>query len=133
METPDLNKFSLILLHDGNAVFTSTDERLQPLFDCVARYRGQLSKCTLYDRTIGLAAARLIVFSEMISSVVTRVASLPAKELLQRFNIPLVAERTVENILNKDKSDICPMEKRALVTDDNGDFFKELEHLFVDK
>jgi len=46
------------------------------------KFQGK-SGLILHDKVIGLAAARLIVYSGVIAEIVTRVASLPAKKFLE--------------------------------------------------
>ena len=77
-----------------------------------------------------MAAARLIVYSGIVSSVVTKVCSKLAKELLDKSGIEVGAGAVVDNILNWDKSDVCPMEKKA-VGMENEEFFSEMSGKFV--
>jgi len=109
----DFDKLSLALVSGKDITYSSQGSGLRPLFICVSKFKGKVSGCILYDRVIGLAAARLIVYSGIISEVVTPVASAPAKELLQQEGIRIKAGKVVDNILMKDGSDICPMEKKA--------------------
>ncbi|MFH1053029.1 MAG: DUF1893 domain-containing protein [Candidatus Woesearchaeota archaeon] len=126
MINPDFEKNSLVLIKDDNVIFSSEKSGLRPLFECVIKFKGKESDCVLYDRIVGLAASRLIVYSGIISKVITPVCSKPAHKLLKDKWIEIESKKIVENILRMDKSDICPMEKLALETKDNKEFWKKL-------
>ena len=82
--------------------------------------------CTLYDRAIGLAAAKLIVYSGKIDLIMARVASKPAVDFLNRHKIQISAETIVEHIMRKDGQGICPMELLAEKIETPKDFFDTL-------
>ena len=122
---PDFSRYSLALIHEGEMVHSSTRKGLRPLHECIKEH-DKLRGCELHDKIIGLAAARLIVDSQMIDAVKTTTASEPAQGLLKDYGIKIEAKKTVKNILTKDKDDICPMEKLAMQIDDNARFAAEL-------
>jgi hypothetical protein len=125
MET-DFSRFSLVLTKDEKIVFSSEQQGLRPLAEAVSQFKGKLQGCTLHDKVVGLAAARLIIYSGMISEVITPLMSMQAKALLEETGMPLKAEAVVKNIMNKDRSDVCPMEKKAQEIQDNKEFAEEL-------
>lgn len=61
--------YSLVLKKGGRVLFRSRQRGLRPLVRCVARFSGRLEKAVLEDKVVGMAAARLISFSGMISRV----------------------------------------------------------------
>ncbi len=126
MMQPDFSSYSLAIIKDNKIVHSSQQSGLRPLAEAVNTFKGKLDNCALHDKVIGLAAARVIVFSGMISSVQTGLVSEQAKTLLEQNSIALEAADIVKNIMNKDKSDICPMEKKAQEITDNKEFFLEL-------
>lgn len=130
MLIPDFNEYSLALIKDDKIVFSSDKSGLRPLLECINKFRLKISDCILHDKFVGLAAARLIVYSKIIFSVNTNTISKPAKKLLEEKNIIINANNVVENILTKEGSDICSMEKKALSISSNEDFFLELNKLF---
>lgn len=123
MLAPDFSRYFLALIKDDRIVFSSDKSGLRPLIECINKFK--LKDCILHDKVVGLAAARLIIYSEMFSRVITPLASRPAVELLNNANIILKATLVVDNILNKDKSSICPMELKAQNLS-NKDFFLEI-------
>lgn len=123
---PDFTRYTLALLHDAEVVYTSDQSGLRPLVDCLEKYKGIYEDCTLYDKVIGFAAAKCIVYSNIISAVETEVASIPAKAFLKKFHIQLAATNVVDRILTKDHSAICPGELIALATNEPGEFLARI-------
>jgi hypothetical protein len=129
MSIPDLTRYSLALYKGDRQLFVSIEEKLKPLVECVFRYRGKIEGCLLYDKVVGLAAAKLIVYSGMVSRVVTPLASQPAIDELDRNDIDHDVFSVQENILGDDGVSICLMEQRALKQPDNEKFFEEMKNL----
>ena len=127
---PDFEKYSLALIRDGEILHMSRDPGLRPLVDCVSKFTGLTDNCILHDKVTGLAGAMVIVHSGIITSVYTGAASICASEFLEKNNIQLNAERTVENILTKDRTEVCPMELKAMDTTDPEGFFRDLLEIF---
>lgn len=69
------------------------------------------------DVVVGKAAAML--FSKAgIAAVYAKTLSRPALKYLETQKIPVFYDTLADNIINRDKTDICPMEKAVLATDD---------------
>ncbi len=130
MLAPDFTKYSLALIKDNKILFSSKKSGLRPLVECTKEFKSKFKDCTLYDKVVGLAAARLIVYSAMINLVVTDLASKPAKEFLEKNNIKINAKNSVDNILRKDRKGVCPMEIKAIEIGGNTLFFSEMELSF---
>ncbi|MDQ5986681.1 MAG: hypothetical protein CSYNP_02412 [Syntrophus sp. SKADARSKE-3] len=126
MTAPDFDKYSLCLFFEGGEVFKSRAEGLSPLVDALDFGKWRFKSCILHDRIIGLAAARLIVYSGMIAEVISCVSSRSASILLQKEGIVLRADEMVENILATDGSSIHPAEAIALDTDDPANFINKI-------
>jgi hypothetical protein len=121
-----LSSFSLRLISKGKVMFESDRQGIRPLLECVIAYRGKIAGCTLQDKVVGLAAARLIVYSGFIQAVETPLVSEKAKTYLQEKGIAIQSEATADSIMNKDRSAQCPMESLAERFDDDSTFFTEL-------
>jgi len=130
MLSPDFKKYSLALIKDNNIVFSSDKSGLRPLIECINECKSKFKDCILHDKVVGLAAARLIIYSNIISLVITDLASKPAEGLLNKNSVIVKAQKIVDNILTKDKSAICPMELKAQRIDNNEDFFSEINNIF---
>ncbi len=122
----DLKDCSLILAKDDNNIFSSSKPGLRPLLECVIQFRSKFRGCTFHDKVVGLAAARLIVFSGLASKVKTPLASRLAQDWLSENGVELEADDLVDNILTKDQSSVCPMESLAISIEDDELFYHEL-------
>lgn len=131
MMTPDFDRYSLALFHEGSMVFSSGKEGLRPLVECIRACRGRYSGCELHDRAIGLAAAKLVVATGgMIARIATRRASERALTLLERHAVPIAAVEVVPVLLNRDRSGPCLMEQKASATEDPQQFLREIDAFF---
>jgi len=130
MTHPDFSKYALALIHEGKIVYTSKHQGIAPLVDCIEACSSRYRNCHLHDRVIGLAAAKLVVASRMIVSVFAGVSSQPAVEFLQKSNIPMESQLMVPRIMGRDGVSLCPMEQRALTTDDADLFLTQMRDFF---
>lgn len=119
-------RYNLFLMCEKKILFISNKSHLDPLKDCLKEYKNYPKNCLLYDKIIGLAAARLIVYSGIISIVVTDVISEGARKLLYKNKIKVYTNSVVKNILNNNQSGPCPMELEASRIKNNKDFFEKM-------
>lgn len=122
-----LTTYSLVLIKDKKIIYRSRASGIRPLIYCIQRQFSHLQNCTLYDKVVGLAAAKIIVYSQMISDVFTPVVSKKAQALLQKNKINLQAQKIVPHILKRDRESICPLEIQALNVDDHALFFQKIK------
>jgi hypothetical protein len=120
--TPDFQSYSLAMFCGEKMVFSSGEPGLKPLADCLEIYRGRYQGCLLHDKVVGLAAAKLILYSGLVSEVVTGISSAPAKSFLFDNGVSITASLLVDNIMTRDRTAICPGERIALGTDDRDEF-----------
>lgn len=121
----------LVLKEDKEIVFQSNKMGILPMYEFF-----QLNveeEVYVIDKFIGLGASRLLLNSKSkVMGLFTFVISKDAKELLKDNNIEVVKEREVEKILNKDKTDFCPIEKLSMGNANFDDFREKLEE-FISK
>lgn len=114
---PDLEKAKEVLKNDkctcvltlGSVMFKSKEKGVQPLLDWMNsgnNYMGYM----IADKVVGRAAA-FIDIAMGIREVYAETLSEGAKELLEKNHIEVFADNIVPQIMNSDKSDICPLEK----------------------
>lgn len=110
----NLKNHSICLCKDGKFFF---DDRrgISPLMSFISESR-DLSGYSVADVVVGKAAAFLMIKCG-IKNVFAKVLSKPAATLLSSFSIPFEYETLTEKIINRDGTDICPMEKTVLNTD----------------
>lgn len=128
MLTTDFSKYSLALFQEDDLIYSSKEKGLRPLFDCTRKYK-EKSGLILHDKVIGLAAAKLVVYSGMIKEVITTVASNPAKKFLEDNRIAIRARMVVPNIMTNDRRAVCPGEVIALNTETAEDFMQKIKSM----
>jgi hypothetical protein len=129
MLKPDFTKYSLALIQGNKIIYSSQSNGLKPLWDCLENYRQTKDSFILYDKVIGLAAAKLVSYSGIISAIQALLISQPAKKYLKENHIKIEAKITIPNILTKDKRSICPGEIIALNTDEPDDFHTKIKKM----
>ena len=127
---PDFQKYTLALFSQGHIVFESTESRLKPLVEMVQIYKGKYTDCTLHDKIVGLASAKVIVASGMISDLHAGVMSEPARDFLRQFeHINFTFQELTKGIRNNENTGPCPMEVKALEIDDPDEFYQAMVEL----
>ena len=107
-----LGNNSLIVIKEGEIIFKSDKDRLRPIIICINENKEKMVDSIVIDKVVGLAAAKLFVYAK-VKEIYTLLASKKTADYLNDKNIKFQAKKIVENILNNDKSEICPMEKLA--------------------
>jgi hypothetical protein len=126
---PDFTKYSLALIKGGEIIYRAEGTGLRPLVECVAKLMGEQAGCILHDKIVGLAAAKLAVHSGIVCGVMADIASKPAMEFLDENDIPITANHIVDNIKGRDGAGVCPMEQKAIATDDCAILFNEFRNM----
>ena len=124
---PDFTRYLLALVENDKIIFSSRENGLRPLWECLKKFHNSKRNFILFDKVIGLAAARIIADAQIISQIETLLASAPAKKFLEENNIPLNAQQIVPNILTKDRQATCPGEIIALNTEEPAAFLEKME------
>ena len=78
------------------------------------------------DIIVGRAAAMLFLKAG-ICAVYGRVTSVGAKTLLESHGIPVRYETLTERIINREGTDVCPMEKAVTGIDDPDEAYEALK------
>lgn len=127
LELKELDELGLSLRveKDGEIICESRDAMLKPLFACLARQREHMRGAVVIDKVVGRAAALLMILAR-VGQVITPVASESAKKLLDAAGIPLFAHKIIPVIMNRDRTDLCPMEKMANEFDSPEEFYQKL-------
>ena len=100
---------------DGKCL-VSTKRGISPMMDFIAE-GVMLSAYSVADLIVGKATAMLFVKSG-IKAVFAKTISQSGKNFLQMHGVHCEYETLAEKIINREGTDICPMEKAVLATDD---------------
>jgi len=122
---------NICIVRDGLVVFKSKNRGIQPMYKAVTDCLDQLENASVADRVIGRAAALLAIYSK-VSNVYSDVISDNAVDLLQAHDIHVSHKVQVTNIKNRDKTDLCPIEKlSSTITDTDYDKLLDKIRLFL--
>ena len=103
-----LDKHKIALYKDGK-LYTSDKRGVAPMLEFIES-NVNLHGFSAADVVVGKAAAML--FAKVgIVSVYAKTISRPALEFLCKCNIDVSYDTLADNIINRDKTDICSMEK----------------------
>ena len=99
---------SLVVYSDNNQIKTYSQHGLIPLL--IYLENNNFENAYAFDKTVGRAAAYLYAYGKA-KYVYADTISKPAIEILKQNDIKYEAKHIVNEIQNKDKTDLCPFEK----------------------
>ncbi|MEG0291904.1 MAG: DUF1893 domain-containing protein [Anaerovoracaceae bacterium] len=103
------------IIKQEDNIYKETERGVVPI---VKHYEeGHLQNAYIVDKVIGKASAIFMILGGP-KAIHGRVISEPALEIIQRNNIQVSYDEVVKNIINRDGTDLCPMEKSVLNEDD---------------
>lgn len=105
-----LQKEGVTLAVDNGRLNTYSEHGVKTLMDLFDKHPRVLQEARVADKVVGKAAAALMVLGG-VKEVYAETISKPGKLMLDKFGVRNSAGTTVDNILNADKSDLCPLEK----------------------
>ncbi|MBF8983547.1 DUF1893 domain-containing protein [Lutibacter sp. B2] len=104
------DKLALVIVKEEEVIFYSKEKGIKPIYMAVNTLKDQLVNSSVADRVIGKAAAMLCKYSN-IKALHTKLISESAMEVLEKENIILTYDESAPYIKNRDKTDLCPVEK----------------------
>ncbi len=119
-----LDGHSICLCRDGE-YFTDDGRGISPMMRFISQGR-DLSGYSAADLIVGKAAAMLFVRAGIVS-VYARVISEGGYEFLKAHGIVCTYDTLTERIINRQGTDICPMERTVLNIDDIEEGYKALQ------
>ena len=112
----EMLKDNSLALVKNETVYLSDLKGVKPLLDFL-KNNVDLEGFSLADKVIGKGVAFLILKAK-IKNVYTKIISKPALDLLIKNGIEVYYDLLVENIINRTKTDLCPIEKVVLDVND---------------
>ena len=122
--------YSCIITNNG-VTKTYHTTGIYDLYNILNTDKEFLSGAHIKDRVIGKAAAALMIIGG-VKEVETPLISTPAKNLLLTHGVKVSFDKEVENILNRNKTGLCPMEKRITDTESLYEIYNKI-HEFVNE
>lgn len=108
-----LTGHTICLCKDGKCLY-SEEKGIKPMINFISNGT-VLQGYSVADLVVGKAAALLFVKSGIVN-VFAKVLSQSGKQILDEFGIHYEYEKMVEKIINRLGTDICPMEKTVMNT-----------------
>ena len=124
-------KLNLVIVKEGQVLFSSRGGGLEPFFQAVVRLGDSLHGAAIADKIVGSAVAMLCLYAQ-IASVYAALASTGALAMLREKGVTITNKNEVPHILNYDGTDFCPFEKLALSANNPSHLFSAMESLYTE-
>ena len=102
--------YTLVVKSADGEITTSMERGVKPLFTLLRRSPALLLRASLADKVVGKGAAAMMVAGG-VKRVRTGVISRPALQLLLVHGVEVQYEEEVDAIVNRSRTDLCPVEK----------------------
>jgi len=116
---------SLVIVKKGKVIFETKKQGISGFLQAIEKLDKNLVAASAADKIVGVAAALLCVYAGVVS-VFALTISEGGMRVLEDNNIACQFERTVPNILNRDKKDVCPFEKLAMTAGNSEEAYVKL-------
>jgi len=117
---------SLVIVKKGKVLFETQKQGITGFLEAIERLDKNLVAASAADKIVGVAAAMLCVYAG-VASVFALTISEEGIRVLRDNNIAYRFEKTVPNILNRDKKDVCPFEKLAMTSGNSEEAYVKLK------
>jgi hypothetical protein len=114
---------------EGKILFESRSNGLKDLFGAVNKLGTSLRNASIADQIVGKAAAFLFVYSRA-NFVFAETISEKGLKLLEQNHVSAEFRNIVPNVLNRERTDVCPSEKMVLNCRDAKEAFGILGNVF---
>jgi hypothetical protein len=102
--------WALEVWSEEEIIFKSKESGVKGLLDFIKEQGREHKDLVIFDRIIGQGAALLAVYLKA-KVVYGQTGSQLAVKCLEKYQIEFYFQETVANILNRNKTDLCPLEK----------------------
>ena len=103
---------TLAIIKNGSLLYSTKSHRISGFMEAIEKCKENLIGASLADRVVGKAVALLCVYAK-VKEVYAAVLSRKAHEILKKNNISCHWNQLVDNVLDPNKTGICPFEKAA--------------------
>jgi hypothetical protein len=105
-------KLTLVIVKNGEVLFETNSHRISGFLGAIDQLGAMLEGASVADRVAGKAVALLCVYAK-IRDVFAEVLSKKAKAVFEENGISHEWKTLVDNVLDLNKSGVCPFEKAA--------------------
>lgn len=128
-----INKnLTLSIVKEGKTLFESRSRGVTGFLKAVQKFEGNLEGSCVADKVVGKAIAFLCIHFK-IGAVYAETVSRPAKAMLEKRSIQLEYNNLVQNVLNAERTSLCPIEHMVRNVTDPNDACQKLARLHSSK
>ena len=117
---------TLVIVKEGKVIFETKSQGIGCFLQAIEKFGKRLFASSVADKIVGAAAAMLCAYSK-VSSVFAVTISKEGVRVLENNHIDYQFENHVPNILNHDKTDICPFETLAIGSGNQKEAYMKLK------
>ena len=114
---------TLQLERDGRELWRSSDSGIRPLVEAVLALGEELRGARAYDKVVGLASAKLLVYAGVVEAEAD-VASVLAVRFAEQAGLRLRPVVVTPRILSRERTGLCSMETLASEVEPPEAFFQ---------
>jgi len=115
-------QLTLAIVKNGQVLFQTDSHRISGFIGAIDKFGAQLNGASVADRVAGKALALLCVYAG-IREVYAEVLSRKAKAVFEENKIVVEWKQLVDNVLDLNKTGVCPFEKAAAGISDPKDSY----------
>jgi len=120
------NNLSIVFVKDGKVILKGNSKGVIDLILAIDKFGSRLENSSVADSVVGKAAASLSIFLKVNSVFAGKISRL-AVDILKEKNIHFEYDELVEKILNRNGTDICPLEKISLKCSSPEEIYREIK------
>jgi len=121
-------ELTLAIVKNGEVLFETGSHRISGFLGAIEKFGAKLEGAAVADRVAGKAIALLCVYVK-ISDVYAEVLSEKAKAVFEENGVRHEWKELVKNVLDLNKSGVCPFEKLAADISDPKDAYRKFKAL----
>ena len=119
---------TLVIVKHRKVIFETHKQGISGFLQAIDEQKKSLVGASAADKIVGVAAATLCAYSRLVSIFALTISEAGIK-VLKDNNIACSFQRKVTNILNHNKTDVCPFEKLAMTSGNPDDAYVKLKSL----
>ncbi len=126
------NDLNLVITKEGKVIFETRKPGIDGFLEAIDELNQNLVASSVADRIVGVAAAMLFAYSQ-VASVFALTISKGGVNVLESNGIKYHFEKKVANILNHNRTEMCPFERAAIASKNSSEAYIKLKALATDR
>ncbi len=121
-------ELTLVIVKNGEVFFETDSHRISGFIKAIEQLGPQLREASVADRVAGKALALLCVYAG-VRDIYAEVLSRKAQAVFEKNHISMEWRHLVDNVLDLNKSGVCPFEQVAAGLSDPAESFEVFKAL----